>query len=85
VKKAQYYTRPEIVALLEQADKEVAERPDSWERRRLRALIYFEAYTGARLGEALHLEWDKEIAVGGRKAKEIDFDLGVTGIPRQVR
>lgn len=77
-KKAAHYTRPQIIALLNRADKEVAEEPNNWERRRLRSLVYFEAFTGARIGEALHLEWDAEVGLeGGGKAKEIDFDLGV--------
>jgi integrase len=41
-------------------------------------LVYFEAYTGARVGEALHLEWDREVNLaGGARAKEVDFGLGV--------
>jgi integrase len=56
-KKAAHYTRLELVALFDQADREVAAAPEDWQRQRLRALVYFEAYTGARIGEALHLEW----------------------------
>ena len=66
VRNAEHYTRPQIVAILKRADQEVAEDPESWERRRLRALIYFVAYTGARIGEVLHLEWT-----------EIDLTLGI--------
>src|SRR5262249_13156446 len=54
-KQPAHYTRPHIVALLRQADLEMKQEPDSWDRRRLRALVYFEAYTGARIGEVLHL------------------------------
>jgi integrase len=64
--KTRHYTRKQIAALLTQADKSVAENPESWERRRLRALVYFEAYTGARIGEVLHLEWD-----------EVDLNQGI--------
>jgi integrase len=76
-KRAKYFTRSQILALLDQADKEVIEKPNNWDRHRLRALVYFEAYTGTRIGEALHLEWDKEIDVGNGVAKELDLDLGV--------
>jgi integrase len=72
-KKAVHYTRTQIVALLSQADKEAAEQPDNWERGRLRALVYFEAYTGARVGEVLHLEWD-----------EVDFNLGIAWLNWKV-
>jgi integrase len=35
-------------------------------------------YTGARIGEIIHLEWDGEIELkGGDKAKEVDFERGV--------
>ena len=52
-----HLTRPEIAALLIQADKETAANTQDWRCHRLRALIYFEAYTGCRIKEALHLEW----------------------------
>jgi integrase len=61
-KKPAYYTRGQVIALLDQADREAVD----WETRRLRALIYFEAFTGVRIEEALYLEWD-----------EIDFQAGV--------
>jgi integrase len=64
--KPRHFTRQEIVALLDQADREVAEKPEDWGRRRLQALIYFAAYTGARVGEVLHLEWD-----------EIEWEAGI--------
>lgn len=77
-KKAKLYTRQQILLLLKRADKEAADEPDIWERQRLRALVYFEAYTGARIGEVLHLEWDREIELdGGGVAKELDLDRGV--------
>ncbi len=56
--KPAYYTIPQLVRLLDQADREVEEKPDDWNRRRLQALVYFEAYTGARINEVLHLAWD---------------------------
>jgi len=65
-KKVSHYTRPQIIALLNQADKELSEQPTDWGLARLRALIYLAAYTGARIGELLHLEWS-----------EIDFVRGV--------
>ena len=65
-KKVAHYTRPQIIALLNQADKELSEQPKDWGLARLRALIYLAAYTGARIGELLHLEWS-----------EIDFDRGI--------
>ncbi len=64
--KAKHFTRRQIVDLLDQSDREVSERPDDFGRRRLQALIYFAAYTGARIGEILHLEWD-----------EIDWEAGI--------
>jgi hypothetical protein len=38
-KKTEHYTRAEVAALLRQADREVKEQPDNWQRRRLRALV----------------------------------------------
>jgi integrase len=63
--KPKHYTIAQLVAILEQADKEVADEP-TWEKRRLRALVYFAAYTGARIDEILHVEW-----------KDIDWDNGI--------
>jgi integrase len=68
-KSPEYYTRKQVLDLLNQADKDVRENPDDWARRRLRALVYFEAYTGVRINEALHLEWH-----------EIDLDTGVAHV-----
>jgi integrase len=77
-KKAEHYSRAQLAALLDQADREARERPDDWGRHRLRALVYFEAHTGARVGEVLHLEWDREVPLaGGGNAREVDFDRGV--------
>jgi integrase len=56
----EYYTVEQIRAILEQADKESQkkEKVGRWQRNRLRALVNFIAYTGARINEAIHLEWD---------------------------
>ena len=70
---AKHYSRAQIVALLEQTDKEVKENPKEWELARLRALVYFVAYTGVRLGEALYLEW-----------KDLDLDAGVANISFKI-
>jgi len=56
-----YYTLEELRKLLAQADKEVTEKPDDWNRKRLRALVYFEAYTGCRIKEAIFLAWDRDV------------------------
>lgn len=56
-----YYTLEEMKKLLAQADKEVSEDPDDWNRKRLRALVYFEAYTGCRIKEAIFLAWDRDV------------------------
>jgi integrase len=57
-----HYTIEQIRAIILQADREAID----WNAKRLRALIYFVAYTGCRINEALHLEW-----------KDIDFQQGV--------
>jgi integrase len=56
-----YYTLEELRALLRQADKEVKDEPGDWNRKRLRALVYFVAYTGCRIKEAIFLDWEKDI------------------------
>jgi integrase len=56
-----YYTLPELQALLRRADEEVLADPDNWTKKRLRALVYFMAYTGCRIKEAIHLDWDKDV------------------------
>jgi integrase len=64
-----HYTFEEVKAILTLATKEAAEgkeERDRWAKRRLRAFVYFIAYTGCRFGEAVHLEW-----------KDIDFENGV--------
>jgi integrase len=62
-----YYTLAELKALLGRADTEVAEDAENWNKKRLRALVYFVAYTGCRIKEAIFLEWDKDF----------DWDAGV--------
>ncbi len=62
----EFYSQDQVAAILRQADKEVEEHPDDWCRHRLRALIYFVAYTGARLKEVLYVKWD-----------DLDFEIGV--------
>jgi integrase len=66
--KPEYYTLEQLRALLDQADKEAreAEEKDAWRKHRLRTLVYFMAYTGARVREVLYLEWT-----------EIDWKEGV--------
>jgi integrase len=64
--KAKFYTIEQVQAILAQADKEANASPQDWEKHRLRALVYFEAHTGVRVDEVLHLGW-----------KEIDFDAGI--------
>jgi integrase len=71
--KPKFFTVSEVQALLNRADVEVAEHPDDWVRMRLRALLYFEAYTGSRLNEALHLEWD-----------DIDLDQGIAWLKFKI-
>jgi len=62
-----YYTPEEVRKLLAQADEEAQEKPDDWNRKRLRALVYFEAYTGCRIREAIYLAWDRDV----------DLELGI--------
>jgi integrase len=54
--KERHYTFEEVQKLLALATKEAAEDP-TFEKKRLRALVYFIAYTGCRINEAAHLEW----------------------------
>jgi integrase len=68
-KKEKHYAFEEVRAILALATKEAAEateEKDRWQKRRLRALVYFMAYTGCRFAEAVHLEW-----------KDIDWQNGV--------
>ncbi|MFO0881564.1 MAG: site-specific integrase [Gemmataceae bacterium] len=67
--KAKHYTLEEIRTLLALADREAT----TWEGRRFRALVYFVAYTGCRLNEALHLEW-----------QDVDFARGVAWLCYKV-
>jgi integrase len=66
--KERHYTFEQVKAILAQATKEATEADEKTRRakRRLRALVYFVAYTGCRINEAVHLEW-----------KDIDFNQGV--------
>jgi integrase len=60
-----HYTFDEVRAILARATQEATEAP-TFARKRLRALVYFLAYTGCRFGEAVHLEW-----------KDVDFERRV--------
>lgn len=64
-KKEKHYTFEEVKAILALASKEVAEDP-TFQKKRLRALVYCIAYTGCRFAEAVHLEW-----------KDIEWDQSV--------
>ncbi|MBY0231773.1 MAG: site-specific integrase [Gemmataceae bacterium] len=67
--KEKHYTMEEVRKILALAAKEAEEAADDktrLERRRLRALVNFVAYTGCRINEAIHLEW-----------KDIDLARGV--------
>ncbi len=63
-----HYTFEEVKAILALATKEAAEADEKtrFQKRRLRALVYFVAYTGCRFGEAAHLEWN-----------DIDWERGI--------
>jgi integrase len=54
-----YYTLEEVKALLARADEEA--KGGDWNRKRLRALVYFVAYTGCRIKEAVHLDWERDV------------------------
>jgi integrase len=60
--KERHYTFEQVRAMLKRATEEAV----SWPTKRLRDLVYFVAYTGCRINEAVHLEW-----------KDIDWDQGV--------
>jgi len=64
--KPEFYSIEQVRAILAQADKDVQEQPDNWAVNRLRALIYFVAYTGPRIKEVLYLEW-----------QDISFEAGI--------
>lgn len=51
-----HYTFDQVQRILRQTDKETRKQR-TFESLRLRALIYFIAYTGCRFSEAAHLEW----------------------------
>jgi integrase len=61
-KKEKHYTFEEVQAILKLATTEAT----TFQTKRLRALVYFVAYTGCRINEAVHLEW-----------QDIDFEQGV--------
>jgi integrase len=63
--KARHYTFEEVQAILRRATAEARKEPTII-KKRLRALVYFVAYTGCRINEAVHLEWT-----------DIDWDRGV--------
>jgi integrase len=63
--KAKHYTFEEVRAILAQATKEAEVEP-TFQKKGLRALVYFVAYTGCRINEAVHLEWT-----------EIEWDKGI--------
>jgi len=63
--KARHYTFEEVQAILHQATEEALQDP-TFGKKRLGALVYFMAYTGCRINEAVHLEWT-----------DIDFEQGV--------
>jgi integrase len=64
-----HYTFEQVRAILKKATEEATD----WNRRRLRALVYFVAYTGARINEVIQLEW-----------KDIDFEEGVAWLHHTV-
>jgi integrase len=64
-----YYTRSQVVSLLDRVDRELSDSPDDWMAARIRALVYFEAYTGVRIEEALFLEWS-----------DIEWEVGVANV-----
>jgi integrase len=64
-KKERHYSFEEVKALLALSTKEAREAP-TFDNKRFRALLYFVAYSGCRINEAVHLEW-----------KDIDFERGV--------
>ncbi len=67
-KRGKHYTFEEVKNILALATKESSEADEAtrWGKKRLRTLVYFVAYTGCRINEALHLEW-----------KDVDWDGGV--------
>lgn len=55
-----HYSFEEVKRILSLASTEALEGGEKahYAKRRLRALVYFVAYTGCRINEAVHLEWD---------------------------
>jgi integrase len=72
-KKPAHYTRSQVASMLNQADKELLDSPGDWMIARLKALIYFVAYTGVRIEEALYLEWS-----------DIEWGVGVANISFKI-
>ena len=68
-KASTYFTRAQVKAILDQAAREVESPSDDWKAERLRALVYFEAYSGVRIEEALYLEWS-----------DIDWETGTANV-----
>jgi integrase len=64
-KAEKHYGFEEVKTLLTLATKE-AQDSSTVEKKRLRVLVYFVAYTGCRINEAIHLEW-----------QDIDFEKGI--------
>jgi integrase len=69
IQKPKHFSRQQIVAILDQADKECKSDSVDWAKERLRALIFFVAYTGVRVGEAEYLEWN-----------DLDLENGIADI-----
>jgi integrase len=67
-KKEKHYTFEEIRTILTLVSKEAAEADGKarFPKKRLRVLVHFMAYTGCRINEAVHLEW-----------QDIDWEKGV--------
>ena len=63
--KAKHYSFEEVKAILALATQEATSDP-TLAKKRLRALVYFVAYTGCRINEAIHLEWT-----------DIDWEKGI--------
>lgn len=63
--KSKHFGFDQVRAIHALATEEAAAEP-TFPKKRLRALVYFVAYTGCRLNEAIHLEW-KDIEAHGPK------------------
>jgi integrase len=67
--KERHYTFEQVRAMLKRATEEAV----SWPTKRLRALVYFVAYTGARIDEVIHLEWH-----------DIEWNAGVAWLHHKI-